>query len=575
MNKTLRPSLHMSLTRSRLCIPRFSAQFSTSPSRKASSSSSTPKDIPQTFPTLPRIKKASSNQHGALPDIQVDHLVVGGGVVGLAITHELAKRFPDKSTFMVERHKRPGEETSSRNSEVIHAGLYYPPSSLKTNLCLRGRELMYEFCKEHGVPHKQTGKFVVGNKESHDHLQGIINHVKALDENVESNLGAVVAGRRQGPPLQIISGDEARQHEKDIGPEIAWVLDSSRTGIVDSHELMATLEKLTLDSESAEIVYDTSVVGIKPLQPTGTTGKRGSGDESMLGWIVETQTEGGEVDQLKARHVINASGLNGPAMLNALARDGYFGEGEGGMIGMWYSKGNYASYSRAKGGVDSVQRLIYPLPDMGGSKDKHGHQGLGTHLTVDLNGNIRFGPDTDWLRPPDQQMKADWWNHHMVALQPSSATINQAGEEERLDAMYESVTSYLPNIKRQGLSADYAGVRPKLVGPAGGFSDFTILHHTATQLQEQKVKQLAFNQDDALQSKDARDALYVGSWQDSPQPSLITLCGIESPGLTSSLALAEVVSNLIGRRGWGTRLDAKSLVKGAQNEHAGMVDQWA
>lgn len=543
--------------------------------RKASSSSSASKDIPPTYPTLPRIKKASSSRNESLPDIQVDHLVVGGGVVGLAITNELTKRFPEKSTFLVERHKRPGEETSSRNSEVIHAGLYYPPSSLKTNLCLRGRELMYDFCKQHGVPHKQTGKFVVGQKESHDRLQGIINHVKSLDESVESNIGALVSGTRKGPPLRIISGDEARQYEKDIGPEIAWVLDSSRTGIVDSHELMATLEKLALESDSAEIVYDTSVVGIKPIQPTGATGKRGSGDESMLGWIVETQTEGGEIDELKARHVINASGLNGPAMLNALARDGYFGEGEDGLIGMWYSKGNYASYSRAKGGVDNVQRLIYPLPDMGASKDKHGHQGLGTHLTLDLNGNIRFGPDTDWLRPPEQQIEADWWNNHMVALQPSSSTLNQSAEEERLDAMYESVTTYLPNIKRHGLSADYAGIRPKLVGPAGGFSDFTILHHTATQLHQQKVKQLAFKHDDARHGKDARDALYVGSWQDSPQPSLITLCGIESPGLTSSLALAEVVGNLIGRRGWGIRLDAKSLVKGAQNEDAGMVDQWA
>lgn len=497
-------------------------------------------------------------------------------MVGLAITHALARRFPDKSTYLVERHQRPGEETSSRNSEVIHAGLYYPPASLKTNLCLRGRELLYSFCKAHNVPHQQTGKLVVGTADSKEYLQSIVDHVDSL-QMTEGNLGAMISGPRSRPPLRIITGDEARQLEPDLGQDVGWTLESPRTGIVDSHELMATLERLALDSESAEIVYDTSVVGILPVQPSVGSGKRGV-DESMQGWIVETQTEGGEVDRLLARHVINASGLNGPAMLNSLVRDGYFGSSAGSrsMIGAWYSKGNYASYSRAKGGVSNVQRLIYPLPDMGGSKDKHSHQGLGTHLTLDLDGNIRFGPDTDWLRPPnDANQQTDWWSRSMVALQPSPATANQMSEEERLDAMHASVTSFLPNIRREGLSPDYAGIRPKLVGPGGGFSDFTLLYHSALQLDRQSAWQNAFDLQRIDGSKrNPREALFSGPHVDT-QPSLITLCGIESPGLTSSLALAEVVSDLIARRGWGAKMGVSPVPKGAQNEDPGLLDHWA
>lgn len=266
----------------------------------ASSASARTKEIPPYYPTLPRTPKASSSKSAdaGVPDTQVDHLIVGGGVVGLAIARQLATQFPEKSTFLVERHKHPGQETSSRNSEVIHAGLYYPPQSLKTNLCLRGKELLYSYCKEYGVPYKQTGKLVVGTESSKEYLEKLVSHLESLN-HVESNVGALISGQRKPPPVRLITGDEARKLEPDLGKDVGWTLESSRTGIVSSHELMAMLERQTLDSESAEVVYDTNVVSLQPVISNG--------DHY---WVVETET-GGEVDSLMARHVINASGLNG------------------------------------------------------------------------------------------------------------------------------------------------------------------------------------------------------------------------------------------------------------------------
>jgi 2-hydroxyglutarate dehydrogenase len=464
---------------------------------------------------------------------------------------------------LVERHKHPGQETSSRNSEVIHAGLHYPPNSLKTNLCLRGRELLYSYCEEFGVPYSQTGKLVVGHKSSKEYLEGIVDHLQALNDT-KGNLGALISGQRKPPPVRVITGDEARELEPDLGLVVGWTLDSSRTGIVSTHDLMATLERQTLDSESAEIVYDTKVVGLRPITAKG-----------IEGWVVETETEG-QVDSLLAKHVINASGLNGPATLNTLLKGGYLETSDARRgIGCWYSKGNYASYSKSKGGVSSIKRLIYPLPDMGSSKDGHGHQGLGTHLTVSLDGNFRFGPDTDWLFPPDpSERESDWWLKNLVALAPSPATLNQTREDERLKAMHESVTSFLPGLALDGLSPDYAGIRPKLTGPGGSFKDFGVLYHQARDLHRQSVWQEAFDWRNTDQS---HEEIFVGDTNKAGAASMITLCGIESPGLTSSLAIAEMVGELVARRGWGDRGRLKNnlLPKGAQNEEAGGLDSWA
>ncbi|MCO5610077.1 hypothetical protein L7F22_064312 [Adiantum nelumboides] len=504
--------------------------------------------IPPFYPTLPVEIRDGFASSENLPDIRVDHLIVGGGVVGLAVARALTRRWPDKTTFLVERHERVGEETSSRNSEVIHAGLYYPRESLKTNLCLRGRDLLYDYCRANKVPVKQLGKLVVGPSTSKEYLQGVLAHVRSLDQEKDQNWGSrVVDGKRSAPPLVLLSGKEARGIEPDLGEGVGWALHSPKTGIVNSHELMAKLEQDILNSEGAEIVYDTAVVGLAPSSASrrSTTGKRG-GDGSEQGWIVQTKTEG-QIDTLLAKVVINAAGLNGPAALNSLLRDGYLKGGREDRIGAWISKGNYASYSKSKGGVDRVSRLIYPIPDMGKSQKALGqHQGLGTHLTLDMDGNVRFGPDTDWLYPPhtSSDQIQDWWSSSLVALQPSPYSQSRLSEEERLDAMHASVSSFLPGVSRHGLSPDYAGLRPKLGAPGDGFRDFGILWHRSENL----------------------------------GGAMVTLCGIESPGLTSSLALAEIVLKLVGAKMWAEKVDDVNhppRPKGARSEELGALESWA
>ncbi|PWN50471.1 FAD dependent oxidoreductase [Violaceomyces palustris] len=475
------------------------------------------------------------------PELSVDHLVIGGGVVGLAIASALSRRWPEKTTYLVERHPHIGQETSSRNSEVIHAGLYYPKDSFKTKLCVKGREMMYEYCKENQVPFKMTGKLVVGGKGSRAYLEKLDHHCKSL--------GTL------SPPTKILSGDEARELEPDLGPEIEWALLSERTGIVSSHDLMASLEREIDENQSSEVVCSTSVVRIDPHMPddvfptSSSHGKRGR-DQSQEGWVVQTVTSNdgletdGQSDSLLARVVINSTGLNANLALNSLLKQMSDGEEA---VAMYYSKGNYASYKGE--GVKNVKRLLYPVPDMKG--DAHSHTSLGTHLTLDLNGNVKFGPDTQWLSAPDPTSSIDFWEEKLVA------------NEERLEEMHRDITRYLPNVRLEGLSPDYAGIRPKLIPPGGdkSFMDFQFLFHKSRELKLQKVWQ----------------NLYP-SHLEGGGGLMISLLGIESPGLTSSLAIGETVKNWIARDVWGDEYHKNPPKnKGALNEEigGGGADDWA
>lgn len=510
--------------------------------------------------------------------MQVDHLVIGGGVVGLATAAALARRYPDKSTFLVERHRQAGQETSSRNSEVIHAGLYYPAQSLKTQMCLRGREKMYQRCEEWSVGHKQTGKLVVGPKGSKDYFEKMLHHCRSLGP--------------LAPPVKLISGDEARQREPDLSQDIEWAVWSDRTGIVSSHELMESLEREILDAEAAELVYDTEVVRIDPHLPDPaaagpSNSKRGS-DYSQEGWVVQTVThtagqeaapgEGeGESDAILAKVAINSSGLNGHLALNALRADERFAGGDEPM-GMWYAKGNYVSYKGA--GVRNVKSLIYPIPAMSakGGLD----QGLGAHLTLDLDGNIKFGPDTEWLAPPTAgkgHEGVDFWSKQLAPVT----------SEERLRQMHASITSFLPEVQLEGLSPDYAGIRPKLVPPGGGFMDFTFLCHRSRDLASQKLWSYARLPDEKLHagaSQYFRGAVnpLVGAGGQAGG-TMLTLAGIESPGLTSSLAIADIVSDMVASQVWGhgdaarstEKGQVKEIPKGARNDEVGdaSLEAWA
>ncbi|CAL1700504.1 unnamed protein product [Somion occarium] len=438
--------------------------------------------------------KAALNANGKYryktPESVVDYLVIGGGVVGLAVAQRLAQRFPSKSTYLVERHEGPGQETSSRSSEVIHSGLYYPEDSLKTKLCIRGRQLMYERCERHRIPHRKLGKLVVAQDSQRPYIERLHDKAQRLKWPPHS-----APLDRRALPTNLITGDEARELEPDLSKKIVAALWSPETGIVDSHSLMENLEKEITESEGGELVYSTRVVRVDPYYGSSLVRDQPSGDAREEGWVVQTVTgDQEESDPLLARTLINASGLSANVILNSLVPQDQ-------RIAMYYARGSYASYNGSA--VSHVSHLIYPCPGTG--RVEHGFQSLGTHLTLDMQGKVRFGPDLDWLNPLDES-NPDFWEKHLIP------------DETRLRLMHEAVTEYLPNVTFEGLQPDYCGIRPKLVGPQGGFQDFV------------------FRKDYPHSFTGA----VTGSSTNRTNP-MISLMGIESPGLTSSLAIAEHV----------------------------------
>lgn len=486
-------------------------------------------------------------------------------------------------------------------------GFHYPINSLKTDFCLRGRELLYHKCSEWGIPHSQIGKLTVGDSTSHQKLLDLERH--------SHSLGPLA------PPVKFLSEEEIRELEPDLGSNIKYGLLSPRTGIVSSHQLLESLEREILDSENAELVYGTKVVRVNPNLPNvvgGGNGKRGM-DSSQEGWVVETQTgEEGQTDSILARVLINSSGLNGPLILNSLMDEKVFGKDskEEGKIGMHYSKGNYATYRGE--GTKNIKRLIYPMP-FGAKKEGGSHvfQGLGSeflaieneridllelfltlvsfsppllppaHLTLDLDGNVKFGPDTEWLSPPPSEDLSspeliDYWKHHLSV------------SDQVLSSMCSSIQLYLPRVSLSGLSPDYSGIRPKLIGPdSKKFRDFEILFHTSRDLASQKLWQRAFPNGMEWSNKDPSNGIEKlkpklntdGKETDLPMSlqikvlaPMISLLGIESPGLTSSLAIGESVAELVGRTVWGNegrRSNRGKTASGRMRDDGAEIEGWA
>ncbi|KAG6889050.1 hypothetical protein C0995_004333 [Termitomyces sp. Mi166 len=422
------------------------------------------------------------------PESVVDYLVVGGGVVGLAIAQRLAERFPTRSTFLVERHSRAGEEISSRNSEVIHSGLYYPPNSLKTRLCLRGRDMIYERCTTHHIPYRKCGKLVVARDEQRPYIENLHRKSMSLAWPPHSRRKTL---QRLVLPTKLLSGHEARELEPNLSPDIVAALWCPETGILDSHSLMESLEKDIIDSEAGDLVYSTEVVRIDRHTP----------DSLGEGWVVQTLTgDAPEGDAILARTVINTGGLSSTLVLNSILPASE-------RIPMYYARGSYASYHGAS--IKNISHLIYPCPELGGGGE-HAFHSLGTHLTLDLQGKVRFGPDIEWLEPPSEYDcdDADFWTQRLIP------------DESRLTEMHKAVTRYLSGVKLEGMQPDYCGMRPKLVPPHAGFQDFV------------------FRVDHSTECNTATTPGGAGV--------MISLLGIESPGLTSSLAIAEhVVEDLL------------------------------
>ena len=369
--------------------------------------------------------------------------VIGAGVVGLATANALAAHAP---TLLLERHPQFGTETSSRNSEVIHAGLYYGTGTLKTELCIRGREKLYDFCRGHGVAHRKVGKWIVAQSETQrGALEKVYNHATSL-----------------GVPMRWVSHSEVEREGEGVRAA-AGCLESPETGIVDSHGLMVALAGL-FEEGGGTIAANSAVTAIEPL------GTGGSG-----GWALTVTDPGsGDESTITTDVLINSAGLGAVSVYNMVAAPER-------RMSMFYAKGNYFSYPASH---PSVSRLVYPAPEPGNA-------GLGTHLTLDLAGRLRFGPDVEWVDSPDV------------------LSVNSA----RLPEAVVDIKRYLPGIDENALTPDYVGIRPKLsrkgaVGAGTGFQDFVI----------------------------RREPGFEG-W--------VNLLGIESPGLTSSLAIGEKVERIL------------------------------
>lgn len=359
----------------------------------------------------------------------IDTLIIGAGALGLACAARLAS--PSRSLLIVEAERLIGSHTSSRNSEVIHAGLYYPPGSLKAELCLEGRERLYAWCERYGVPHRRIGKLLVAVEDAE----------RSKLESLAANADA--CGVHDLQPLE-------RDQLERLEPAVRGVaaLLSPSTGIIDSHHYLQSL-LAAAENRGSQLVLDTRVERLR---------------QAPDGWIVEGVSSG-EPFQLRAEQVINAGGLFAQQL--ASQTEGLRAD----LIPpLHLCQGRYFSYS----GRSPFQHLIYPMPEANTA-------GLGIHATLDMGGQLRFGPDV----------------HYLDAL---DYTVDEALREPFALA----IARYFPSLDPGRLSPGHSGIRPKLSGPGEPAADFLIQ-----------------------------------TPPDHGLPGLINLFGIESPGLTASLAIAE------------------------------------
>lgn len=332
----------------------------------------------------------------------LDAVVVGAGVVGLAIGRALAQSGLD--TLVIESQLRHGMGTSSRNSGVIHAGLYYPPGSNKANWCVEGRELLYAFCQSHQVAHRQLGKLIVGQDEDEAALQTIASRAK--NSGVEN--------------LRWLSQDELKTMEPEVHARHA--LFSPSTGIVDVHELMLALEG-EIEKAGGNVVTQSCFLAATPM-----------GANACQGWQLDIKVGQQESHRLSCRLLINAAGLDADAVANRIE-----GLAADHVPQVHFAKGNYASLT----GAHPFKHLVYPAPVPGG---------LGTHLTLNVAGEAQFGPDVEWLGPADPS-------------RPPGSThpgLNYAVNTEQLAGFAASVQRWWPSLKAERLQPGYSGIRPKL-----------------------------------------------------------------------------------------------------------------
>ena len=353
-------------------------------------------------------------------------VVIGAGVVGLAVAREVARGGRD--TLVLERHNAIGTETSARNSEVIHAGIYYPRASLKAKLCVAGKGLLYRYCEEFAVPYDRCGKLIVACREAQvAQVRGYIQSAQANGVKDLTWLDRAAVGALE-PQVQCIGG----------------VLSPS-TGIIDSHAYILSLQG-ELERHGGMLAMETEVLALAPERQ----GRIRVHTPSM---------------DITADWVVNCAGLYAGAVAGGLVED----------TGSFFAKGHYYVYS----GKAPFSRLVYPVAEPGG---------LGVHVTRDLGGQVKFGPDVQWV-----------------------ADVDYAFDDTRFDAFVAAIRDYFPSLEASRLHPGYTGIRPKIAGPESSFNDFVIAGPSAHGVR-----------------------------------GFVNLRGIESPGLTASLAIAAHVHRVLG-----------------------------
>ena len=361
----------------------------------------------------------------------VDAIVAGAGVIGLAVARALS--LAGREVVVIESEAMIGTGISSRNSEVIHAGLYYAPGSLKARLCVDGCKMLYRYCLEQGVAHRRLGKLVVATESSH-----------------QAELDLIMANARSCGVRDLcrLSATEARALEPEL--DCLGAILSPSTGIVDSHAFMLALQG-DAQTHGVQFAFNTEIEGGKITKGGIEIDVRDQASEERFSVV--------------ARSFVNAAGLNAPKIACAIR-----GISGATIPRSYFARGNYFALKKRS----PFSRLVYPVPIKGG---------LGVHLTLDLAGGARFGPDVEWINEVD---------YHV--------------DPRRADAFYSAIRRYWPNLPDCSLTPAFAGIRPKISGPSEPASDFRI---------------------------------------DGPRQHGVTGCvnlfGIESPGLTASLAIADMV----------------------------------
>ena len=360
---------------------------------------------------------------------KVDAIIIGAGVVGLAIAARLSNKL--NNVLIIDKNASFGEETSSRNSEVIHAGIYYPQHSLKAKLCVQGKEKLYQYCKDRGIPHQRLGKLLVAHGEEEEQcLAKTIKQAALNDVN----------------DLVWLTADELKKSNPALHATAALL--SPSTGIIDSHRYMQAL-LAEIEHNNGQFVGKTTFI---------------KADNNNDGFVVTLNSQD-EIMQLHCDYLINSGGLHSTKVAENISD-----LKKSHIPTLYYCRGHYFSYQ----GRSPFTQLIYPLPEA---------HGLGIHASLDIGGQLKFGPDTQYIDDIDYEVSPLLKAKFVAAIQ-----------------------RYYPSLDSERLQPAYSGIRPKLEGPNDGFKDFVI--------QSEKVHGLK---------------------------GLVNLFGIDSPGLTSSLAIAEYV----------------------------------